>query len=155
MKTDYPAYRIGEQQRETLRKLFDSLGEDATDLNNLIQAAIGADVPAQALADTVGISYSSLSAWIKDGQMNTARESVLPNVRRVTSALGLGVAVGLLPINGDQVAAALAILDKLMEIRDERDEARAEIARLRAAAAPGGKSPASNATIDSYSNEEE
>ena len=82
--------------------------------------------------------------------MNTARENALPNVRRVTSALGLGVAVGLLPINGEQVAPALAILDKLMEIRDERDEARGEIARLRAVLAPDGKSAASAETIESY-----
>lgn len=150
MKTDYPAYRIGEQQRETLRRLFDSLGEDATDLSDLVQAALGADVPAQAVADTIGISYSALAAWIKDGQMNTARENALPNVRRVTSALGLGVAVGLLPINGEQVAPALAILDKLLEIRDERDEARAEIARLRAVVTPDGKLAASQETIDSY-----
>lgn len=150
MKTDYPAYRIGDQQRETLRKLCDALGEDANELNDLILAALGADVPAQALADTIGISYSALAAWIKDGQMNTARENVLPNVRRVTSALGLGVAVGLLPINGEQVAPALAILGKLMEIRDERDEARGEIARLRAVLAPDGKSAASAETIESY-----
>lgn len=152
--TEPVKYRIGAQQRETLASLAATLAEhDSPELSELIAAAIAGDVPAGAVADAVGISYSGLTSWINDAgsDLTAARAAALPQVKRVTAAITLGVATELLPLPGDKLSAGLAVLTRLVTLRDERDEARQVAVVLRGAITLAGKgSSASDETIDSY-----
>lgn len=156
--TDPVTFRIGAQQRATLAAMAETLADHPhTELADLVHAALSGDVPAGALADLVGLSYSGLASWINetDADMTTARAAVLPQVRRVTDAITLGVLTELLPLPGDKVMPALAVLTRMVELRDERDDARKTLAVLRGAhTADGASSTASSETIDSYQTAE-
>lgn len=156
--TEPVKYRIGAQQRETLAALAATLAEhDPPELAELIAAAMAGDVPAGAVADAVGISYSGLTSWINDAgsDLTAARAAALPQVKRVTAAITLGVATELLPLPGDKLSAGLAVLTRLVSLRDERDDARQAAVVLRGAITLAGKdSTASDETIDSYQHAE-
>lgn len=152
--TETVKYRIGDKQRETLAAMSQTLSEHGCpELVELVAAALAGDVPAGALADAVGLSYSSLTGWINDstGAMTGPRTAALPAIQQLTDAITLGVATELLPLSGDKLSSGLAVLTRLVQLRDERDAARRAAVSLRGAFTLAGKdSSASDATVDSY-----
>ena len=144
-------YRVGSAQRATLGRLANTLEhpEATPELRDLIHAALAADIPATALADSLGISYSGLSSWVADPTPSAVRQALLPSIERLTKAIGLGMTTGALPIDGNHIAPVLALLVRLLTLRDERDAARAEtVIALGAQLTKSG--PASPETINSY-----
>ena len=149
-------YRKGTQQQETLQALLSKFEEheDAQVLEPLITVALSAEIPAQALADAVGISYTGLLNWINDGKATAQRAEYVPTIGTVVRAMSIGVRVGVLPTGGDQLGAVLSLLIRSVGLKDERDAALQQVVQMRTLIAAVGQTKMPQEVIDTYQDDE-
>lgn len=149
-------YRNGAQQQETLRALLDKFEDhqSAEVLEPLITTALSAEVPAQALSDVVGISYSGLLNWINDGESTTARAGFVPRIQTITTAMSIGVKLGVLPTSGEQLGAVLSLLARCVDLKQERDAAQQQVVQMRTAMAAVGKAKLPQEVVNTYNTDE-
>lgn len=146
-------YRLGKKQQATLERLAEALNEHADSrLRQMLSAAIGANVPLQAIADRIGLSYTGLINWIGDGEMTTGREAVLPRVVLLHNAMAIGLQMNVLPVtDGFRVGPVLHLLVRCLELKAERDVALANVATLKGLVVQAmGEGPADPDTVQTY-----
>jgi hypothetical protein len=144
----YPTYRLGGTQQATLTRLANALASHPTnELRDLISVALTANLPAQALADQLDISYNAIASWCNDPVMTPQRAQLLPKLVELSKAIATGVAMGVLPTDGNKIAPTLVLLQRAIALRNERDAA---LVRAAAAVSDFKSFAADHATIASY-----
>lgn len=146
----HPTYRLGGTQQATLTRLSNSLNDHPhEELRDLIAVALSANLPAQALADQLDVSYNAIASWCSDpGPTLTPQRAVLlPKLVELSKAIATGVAMGVLPTDGNKIAPTLILLQRAIALRNERDAA---LVRAAAATVDLASFAADPATIATY-----
>lgn len=146
----HPTYRLGGTQQATLTRLSNALNNHPhQELRDLIAVGLSANLPAQALADQLDISYSALASWCTDHahSLTPQRAALLPKTVELAKAIATGVAMGVLPTDGNKIAPTLVLLQRALALRNERDAA---LVRAAAATVDFSCFAADPATVASY-----
>lgn len=146
-------YRLSAKSRATLERMSEAINEHThSALRQLLSAAVGANIPLQALADGIGLSYTGLVNWIADGEMTSGREAVLPRVVLLHNAIAIGHKMDVLPVtDGYRIGPVLHLLVRCLELKAERDQALTNVATLKGLVVQAlGEGPVDADTVKSY-----